>query len=353
MSVALLNLRPRGGALSALLTQVNEQIERTLSRSAYAPLVDMAAYHVATGGRQFRARLTLTVAAALGVAPERAVPFAAACEILHNATLIHDDLQDGDNVCRGRPSTWARYGPNQAINAGDLMLMIPALALEPSDYPPALKWHLSSAIARRGALTACGQSAEMQINDRREQCWDGWWAAAEGKTGHLFALPIEGAALLAGLNPAQATALADAVLPLGVLFQVQDDVLDLFGDKGRGQVGNDLREGKVSALTSAHIASCEPDADWLDALLQTPWDDVREEQITDAASRFAGSGALELIQRRVTQTWSGVLQSEPLRRQPRLHRELMGAMRGILAPLLDPIEPQIVINPSLDGAAHV
>ena len=81
--------------------------------------------HVNTGGKRLRARLALASCQALGGTREQAVAWAAACELLHNATLIHDDLQDGDEVRRGREALWVRHGAAQAINAGDLALMLP------------------------------------------------------------------------------------------------------------------------------------------------------------------------------------------------------------------------------------
>ncbi|MCA9571733.1 MAG: polyprenyl synthetase family protein, partial [Myxococcales bacterium] len=80
----------------------------------------IAREHLATGGKRLRARLALATMQALGGDRREAVPWAAAAEMLHNATLVHDDLQDGDAVRRGHPAVWARHGANQAINVGDL-----------------------------------------------------------------------------------------------------------------------------------------------------------------------------------------------------------------------------------------
>ena len=78
----------------------------------------MANYHMQSEGKRLRAILPLLVAEALGVDPGRVVPFAAACEMLHNASLVHDDLQDGDSIRRGQPAVWRKFGTPQAINLG-------------------------------------------------------------------------------------------------------------------------------------------------------------------------------------------------------------------------------------------
>ena len=90
----------------------------------------------------------------------------AACELLHNATLIHDDLQDGDAVRRGQPALWARHGAAQAINAGDLLLMLPYAALAKMRALAPAVAALSACISRRTVATACGQAIELDANAR-------------------------------------------------------------------------------------------------------------------------------------------------------------------------------------------
>jgi geranylgeranyl diphosphate synthase type I len=114
----------------------------------------------------------------------------------------------------------------------------------------------------------------------------------EGKTGGLFCLPVEGAAILAGHSEEEAARIAAAFMPLGVLFQLQDDVLDLYGDKGREAPGADLREGKVSALVVAHLERCPEEREWLLELLRCPREETTSAAVEDAIARFRRSGAL-------------------------------------------------------------
>src|SRR5687767_3151075 len=85
---------------------------------ATSPMLEMVAYQMQSGGKRLRAIVPLLVAEALSVDPERVLPFAAACEALHNATLVHDDIQDNDCTRRGLPSAWAHFGMPRAINLG-------------------------------------------------------------------------------------------------------------------------------------------------------------------------------------------------------------------------------------------
>ena len=82
----------------------------------------MALYHLRTGGKRLRGRLALCAAKDQSVNPEQALLWAAACELLHNATLIHDDIQDNDPIRRGQPSLWKKFGVAQAINVGDFFI---------------------------------------------------------------------------------------------------------------------------------------------------------------------------------------------------------------------------------------
>src|SRR5262245_27827925 len=83
------------------------------------PIEAMVWDQLATGGKRRRPLITVLAAEALGADPTLAIPAAAGIELLHNATLVHDDLQDGDDIRRGRPTLWKVYGWEQSINAGD------------------------------------------------------------------------------------------------------------------------------------------------------------------------------------------------------------------------------------------
>lgn len=307
----------------------------------------MVVEHLTTGGKRIRARLALAAAASLGARPEEAVPWAAACELLHNASLVHDDLQDGDRMRRDAPTLWVRHGAAQAINAGDLLLMLPTVALESLTCDFGVRWLLARALARFAADTVRGQSLEMTLLDSKRFGWDDYTRAVHGKTAGFFALPIYGAALLAGRSDAQAHALADAFATIGTIFQIQDDVIDLYGQKGREAVGADVREGKVSALVVEHMRLYPGEAAWLQEILSTPRDETTEEQVTEVIRRFRDGGALEEVLDRIYVLASDVYGSEVLVGEPHLRAVAISTLEKVLAGVRT-LEPSLPTDTSFE-----
>tara|TARA_B100000925_G_scaffold187345_1_gene141593 strand:+ start:596 stop:1600 length:1005 start_codon:yes stop_codon:yes gene_type:complete len=252
---------------------------------------DMAKDHLKTGGKRFRALMALHAGELLGV-PERSARYwAAAVELLHNATLVHDDIQDGDEVRRGEPTVWNKYGVGQAINAGDLMLMVPYQMLSCLDVDGDMLRCLFGSFSHRSIQTVRGQSLEMTLRENLNFDRDTYIQALRGKTGQLLALAIEGPLILKQMSPEETSKLSSAFENLGIAFQIYDDIRDLYSDKGRRQIGNDLREGKISALTIAHLESNPSDHGALLEVLQKPFDEVSKEEVLFWKNRFTASNA--------------------------------------------------------------
>lgn len=289
--------------------------------------------HLDTGGKRLRARLTLGAAEALGVDRGRAVPWAAACEMLHNATLLHDDVQDGDRTRRGHETAWVKHGVAHAITAGDLGLMLPFLALEHLEVGDDVRWQLSAALARQASRVARGQANEGDLLPRRLLTWGDYERVVIGKTAALFTLPVLGAARLAGVSQDAAEALADELYPLGVLYQVQDDVLDLFGDKGRDIVGSDIAEGKVSALVVEHLRLHPADHTWLVEILSRPREETLRDDIERVCARFRDGGALEAVWGRLAAIEDRIVHSARLAEYPRLHALTVELVALAMAPI--------------------
>ncbi len=288
--------------------------------------------HLLTGGKKLRARLALSAAEALGVDPDLSVGWATSCELLHNASLVHDDLQDRDEYRRGRFSVWVRHGEAQAINAGDLLLMLPYVAIDHIDVDPARKWALTMALAQRAEETVRGQSLEMTLLTSCRWDWASYDAAAGGKTSALMTLPVHGAAIIAGRDPAAAARLADCFRDLGLLFQMQDDVVDLFGEKGRDRPGGDLREGRVSALVVEHLTRNPQDLVWLGPLLGKPRDETTDADVDRAAHAFR-DGALQGVLQRIRATADRILTAEPLLEEPAVLEVARALTQLSLAPI--------------------
>ena len=216
---------------------------------------EQAAYHMglvdrdgkpAGGGKAVRAALALLSARAAGAAPEVGLPGAVAVELVHNFSLVHDDLMDGDTERRHRPTVWARFGAASAILTGDALLALATEVLMESDSPRA------PAAARDLAATVRelvrGQVADMDFETRTDVSVPECLAMAAGKTGALLAASAAIGAVLAGADDGLVRRLGAFGAELGIAFQLVDDLLGIWGDpEVTGKpVLSDLRSRKRS-----------------------------------------------------------------------------------------------------------
>lgn len=299
-----------------------------------SPLIEMCDYHMQTGGKRLRAIMPLAVAEALGTPPERALPFGAACELLHNATLVHDDLQDGDTTRRDETTVWKHFGEERAINAGDAMLYWPISLLDRLECSDRIHRRLVQRLVRDMVRVIDGQEREFLLMTRQNVSLEGYSRMVEGKTGGLFSLAAAGAAELAEASEACIEAIERAATQLGVLFQIQDDVLDLYGDKGREQPGNDLREGKISALV-VHFAErvSEERVERLLDLLSAPREAVTPEDIESVAEAFRSTGALDAALDDIESRRASIFDDPELNARPELAELFEGLADLFVAPI--------------------
>ena len=273
---------------------LHQHLHARLLRATQVPGVLGAAarHHLAVPGKQLRGRLAHDVAVALGAAKAPALELAAAVEMLHNASLVHDDIQDEDVLRRGRETVWLRFGRAVAINLGDHLLASSFGALAVLDAPAERRSRLVKLFTSATSTIACGQSDEILRRDDQELDLARYEQIARDKTGPLMALPIEGAAVLAGVDEAAVAAIREGGLLLGTAYQLADDVLDLLDRKQRGQAGADLREGKLTWPLLDYLERApEPEHDRLLALLS-----ARERRVTDVlpwVRVIRASGAVE------------------------------------------------------------
>ena len=183
-------------------------------------------------GKRIRPMLVLLACQGVGGDWHKALPAAAAVELVHNFSLIHDDIQDCSELRRGRPTVWVKWGNAQAINAGDAMLTLSHLAiLRLSDFlndSDVLK-------AVEMTQTAClkltrGQHLDIAFEDKDDLPMDLYWKMVEGKTGALLAACLSLGALCGNASNPIIKSLYDIGIKIGNAFQVQDDWLGIWGD---------------------------------------------------------------------------------------------------------------------------
>ncbi len=296
----------------------------------------MLDYHLDTGGKRLRALTPLLVAEAFGRSPTEVLALGATCEMLHNATLVHDDLQDGDTTRRGRATVWAHYGMPQAVNLGDAMFYYTILLSQRLEIPAVRR----EAIARRVLVDTLrvidGQEREFALKNAERISMTDYFRMVEGKTSGLFALPMAGAAEVLGMPKEVVDGLAEAAGHLGVVFQIQDDVLDLYGDKGREMRGSDVGEGKRSALVVHALEhASERDRAWLIAILDKPREATTEQDVRDVMALFERTGSLDFALDEIQRRREAALSIPALGEHPRV-LQMVG---GLCDLFLQPIAP--------------
>lgn len=204
-----------------------------------------AIYHLSSGGRRVRGRLAIHASLALGLSKDAALCIAAVTELLHNASLIHDDVQDKDTLRHGLPTVWVKFGSNVAICAGDLMLSAAYAALcgiSRSQVIPSLL----ALVHERTALAIQGQCADLAARSQSVSCTTIYEKIVIAKSGALFSLPLELALLTSGKHSwtGQARSAAEA---FSLAYQAADDLSDR------------QRDAQVNSLNIVHVLQAAGD----------------------------------------------------------------------------------------------
>jgi geranylgeranyl diphosphate synthase, type I len=189
---------------------------------------------VVNSGKRIRPVALLLACEAVGGQVEDALPVAAAVELLHNFSLIHDDVEDDSPTRRHRPTVWALWGVPQAINAGDAMFTLARLALHglgSRPIPPAMAMDACMIFDYACLRLTEGQYLDMSFEGRLDVTVDEYLRMIEGKTAALLSASLELGALVGGANQAARCHLAEFGRSLGLAFQMQDDILGIWGDE--------------------------------------------------------------------------------------------------------------------------
>lgn len=187
-----------------------------------------ARYHLAAGGHRVRAKLALHGCRRLGVATEDAVVIAAAVELLHNASLVHDDLQDREKMRRGKPTVWAAFGQDVAICTGDILLSAAYGALAGVSETRLVPLLLRR-VHERTAMVIQGQCRELSSKDRAATSLEKYESIVTGKSGALLSLPLE-LAFLAARREGSVACVQEAAHAFGIGYQMVDDIEDFEAD---------------------------------------------------------------------------------------------------------------------------
>ncbi len=232
----------------ALISQMQDAIDGELRTSLSSILKDYPSeyvkmFHYQLGwngdkcekeaqGKRIRPLMVLLACHACGGEWRSALPAAAAVELVHNFSLIHDDIQDRSELRRGRQTVWIKWGEAQAINAGDAMLTVAQLELVNLEK---VFDHQTVNRAVKLLQSAClkltrGQHLDIAFENEKDLPLELYWQMIEGKTGALLSACFQLGSLLAGADEDVQLGMTEYGTTVGAAFQVQDDWLGIWGD---------------------------------------------------------------------------------------------------------------------------
>ncbi len=253
---------------------------------------------IASRGKQLRPALVLLSSRIWEATETSAILAAAAVEMLHTATLIHDDLIDGAQVRRGLATLNARWSSNAVVLAGDIIFALAAKLIARSGSPC-----LVERFSETLEAICVGEVRQLFGHNGSVPSIDDYYGRIYAKTGSLFALCLESGAQLAN-RPADCIDRSRRIgTALGEAFQITDDVLDVIGDATRlgKPVGTDLRQG-MATLPVLLYADAHPDDKRLEAVLQRTLDPAAFQQmLTDLRQSNAPEAALKVAKTRATE----------------------------------------------------
>lgn len=285
--------------LSAIESELQRQISR-LDAPRTRPFHEMLTYHMGwsgegagpeAAGKRIRPLLVLLSTSGCGADWQSALPAAAAVELVHNFSLVHDDIQDNSDKRRGRPTTWVKWGMPMAINVGDALFVMSTQAMMDlkENYGPETIVRAAEILHNTCLELTRGQFLDMSYEERTDLGVEDYWPMVAGKTAALLSACCHIGALLGGADDPGQDAYRAFGHYLGLAFQVQDDILGIWGDEiltGKS-AASDLIEGKNSLPVLAGLgANGRFAARWKQGA-------IRAEEVQALARLLASEGGYE------------------------------------------------------------
>ena len=254
-------------------------------------LYEPISYIIQLGGKKMRPVLAMMACEAMGKDPISALGAATAVELFHNFTLLHDDIMDDAILRRGQQTVHLKWDVNSGILSGDALLV---MAYEQLNlYDDALFSEMTKLLSKTAILVCEGQQYDVDFENRDNVSMDEYIQMVRLKTAVLLGCALRMGALVGQASSNTADSLYEFGVNLGIAFQLQDDLLDAFGDpKTFGKkVGGDIIENKKTILyhlTRAH-ATAKDFADFEQLMSSTPQDE--EQKINDVKAIYESTDA--------------------------------------------------------------
>lgn len=218
-------------------------------------LYDPVFYTLGLGGKRIRPNIVLLSCGMCGGDPEEALPAALAIELLHNFTLIHDDIMDKADTRRGKPSVYKKWNASTAILSGDVMFAHASRQFK--YYGHSNKYSKEQVIKlhdlfNEAVITICeGQALDMEFEKENDVSINDYIKMIAAKTAALLECSFKMGAIIANADERKISTVGDIGMEAGIAFQIQDDLLDILGDpeKFGKKKGGDIFEGKKTFLS--------------------------------------------------------------------------------------------------------
>jgi len=272
-------------------------------------LYEPVRYILSLGGKRIRPALVLLACDMFAGAVESALIPAVAIEIFHNFTLLHDDIMDRSEIRRGKPTVHTKYNENVAILSGDVMSILASRLINQS---PGVVLNVVHDIFTKTAMEVCeGQQMDMNFEDQLTVSEEEYMQMIQLKTAVLIAASLKIGAILGGASQKDADDLYEFGKNLGMAFQLQDDLLDTYGDQeatGK-QLGTDIVDNKKTFLMIMALENSSPDQkkeliDWLTRKYFT-----REEKVSTIISIFDDLGVKEITEGSIREYYEKALEN--------------------------------------------
>lgn len=244
-----------------IIKEVDRSLMKYVKRGRHEKLIKAMRHYPEAGGKRMRPVMAILAAEAVGKRGKEALPFGCSLEIIHNFTLVHDDVIDKDPVRRGRPAVHIAFDEPTAIIAGDALFAIAYDVLATTEVDGERLRRLLRTVSDTVFLVAEGQQIDVDNEDRPSVSREEYLDMVEKKTAVLFACAAEGGAIIGHGTEKQITDMKEYARLLGIGFQIWDDVLGIKGDakKVGKPIGSDIRNGKRTLIVVDALERLEKD----------------------------------------------------------------------------------------------
>ena len=278
--------------------KIEQKINEALSNIPNKKIRDASAHIIGAGGKRIRPSLLILAYQAIGGKEvDKVISIATAVELIHNWTLVHDDIIDESEMRRGVPTVHVKWDKNTALLTGDALNNLAYLSLVRSDVNEGIIRKIVEIISVTSLELIDGEMMDIDFEKRVDVSEDEYFIMIKKKTGSLIKSAVKIGAILGTNDERKIKALEEYGELVGIAFQIQDDILDITGDKGElgKDIGRDIKEGKRTLMVIHALNNANPnDANRLIRILSNR--NVSKEEVQEAIDILKKSGSIEYAQ---------------------------------------------------------